>query len=268
VPWARPAIGAVATQANAEVAYGPRVLDLLESGHDAPTALQRALADDAAAETRQVAVVDATGRVAAHTGRSCIPHAGHVSGEGFSCQANIMVSERVWPEMRDAFVSAGGPLSERLFAALQAAEQAGGDARGRQSAAILVVPAEGEAWRSEMSLRVEDHPEPLDELRRLMNVHAAYRLADRADSLVGEGRHREAGELFRQARELDPDNHELRFWSGLGAAEIGDLDLAVAEMRGAIAAHPQWRELLERVPPEVAPSAAAIRARLDQESAA
>jgi len=263
VPWTRPGVGAVATQANAEVAYGPRALDLLEAGLDAPAALDRLRGEDPSAESRQVAVVDRTGGVAVHTGRDCIPFAGHTTGEGFSCQANIMASERVWPAMREAFEGSRGPLAERLMLALEAAEAAGGDARGRQSAAILVVPAEGEPWRSQISLRVEDHPEPLAELRRLLGVHAAYRLAGRADELVGEGRHGEAAELFRQASNLDPDNHELRFWAGLGAAAAGDLQTALEHVRAAIAAHPGWRELLGRLPPEVAPSAEAVRARLE-----
>jgi len=267
VPWARPGVGAVATQANVEVAYGPRLLDLLAQGAEPRAALEGLLAEDPGAETRQVAVVDARGRAAAHTGRHCIQYAGHVVGDGLSCQANIMASERVWPEMEAAFNSASGrPLAERLLAALEAAERAGGDLRGRQSSAILVVPEQGEPWRSEVSLRVEDHPEPLQELRRVMDVHAAYRRADQADALVAEGRHGEAAELYREASELDPGNHELRFWRGLGAAEVGDYELALSEVRAAIAAHPPWRELLERLAPEVAPSAAAVRERLDAEA--
>lgn len=268
VTWARPGIGAVATQANAEVAYGPRLLDLLAGGDVPVAALDLLLAEDPAAQTRQVAVVDAIGRVAAHTGTGCIPLAGHLTGEGFSCQANIMASERVWPEMAAAFSSARGPLCERLMAALEAAEQAGGDLRGRQSAAILVVPAQGEPWRCEMSLRVEDDPEPLAELRRLMSIHAAYRLASQADTLAGKGRHGDAAELFRQASELEPANHELRFWRAIGAAEQGDLDLAVAEATVAIAAHPPWLRLLATLPAEVAPSAPALYARLRAEGVA
>lgn len=263
VPWARPGVGAAVTQANAEVSYGPRLLDLLASGLSATDALQRALAEDPQAQTRQVAVVDATGAVAAHTGASCIPHAGHAVGEGFSCQANIMVSDRVWPQMREGFEAATGSLAQRLLAALDAAEAAGGDARGRQSAALLVVPPEGEAWRSQVRLHVEDHPEPLRELRRLFELHCAYVFAGRGDELAGQGAHNEAARMYRRAGELAPDNHELRFWSGLGAAQGGDLDTAVSEVRSAIEAHPPWRRLLESLPPDVAPSASAVLARLD-----
>lgn len=263
VPWAAPGVGAVATQANAEVAYGPRALALLREGLDAQQALDQLLDEDPGAAGRQVAVLDTAGRVAVHTGEACIPFAGHATGEGVSCQANIMSSERVWPAMLEAFAGSNGSLTLRLLAALDAAERAGGDLRGRQSAAILVVPAEGELWRTEVSLRVEDHPDPLPELRRLIRLSEAYALASRADELVNEGRHDEAAELYGCASELAPDNHELRFWAGLGAAQGGDLEVGVAQVREAIAQHPGWRDLLERLPSQVAPSAGAVRARLE-----
>ncbi len=264
VPWARPGIGVVATQANAEVSYGPRALRLLESGLDAQQALQRLLAADPGAAGRQVAVLDAQGRVATHTGSSCIAFAGHAIGTGVSCQANIMASDRVWPAMLEAFNAAPGRLPGRLLEALDAAEAEGGDARGRQSAAILVVPAAGDPWDTVVSLRVDDHPEPLIELRRLVTIHGAYALADRADGLVNDGRHGEAARLYQRASELAPDNHELRFWAGIGAAQSGDLDAGVAHVRAAIEMHPGWRELLARIPPEVAPAAAVVAERLGQ----
>ncbi len=263
VPWARPGVGAVATQANAEISYGPAALELLESGLDARQALDRLLAEDPGAEGRQVAIVDAEGRVAAHTGSRCIAFAGHVGGDGVSCQANIMVSDTVWPAMLGAFEqTAGTPLSDRLLAALDAAEAEGGDARGRQSAAMLVVPAVGEPWRTTVSLRVEDHPDPLPELRRLITLHEAYELADQADGFANEGRHDKAAEAFQKATALAPDNHELLFWGGLGAAYSGDLETGVELVRAAIGIQPAWRGLLERLPPDLAPSAAAVAARL------
>ncbi len=265
VPWAASGVGAVATQANAEAGYGPRALELLASGRGARETLDQLLADDPAAASRQVAVMDALGSAAVHTGVECIPFAGHVIGEGVCCQANIMVSERVWPAMLDAFSATSGPLSTRLLGALDAAEAAGGDARGRQSAAMLVVGPEGPAWKAEICLRVEDHPEPLNELRRLVSVHEAYRLAGQADRLVGEGRHGEAAGLYRRASELAPDNHELRFWGGLGAAQSGELALAVTEVKAAITAHPPWLELLRKLPAEVAPSATTVLAHLEDE---
>jgi uncharacterized Ntn-hydrolase superfamily protein len=262
VPWARPGVGAVATQAMIEVAYGPRALGLLEHGARSQEALQRLIAADPGAAGRQVAVMDAAGEVAVHTGDAAIPFAGHVVGDGVSCQANMMASARVWPDMLDAFTAAAGPLTKRLLAALDAAEAAGGDVRGRQSAAILVVPATGEAWETVVSLRVEDHPEPLAELRRLVALHEAYTVAERGDELVSQGRHVEAAEAYRQAAELAPESEELRFWGGLGSAQAGDLDAGAEQVRQVIARRSGWRELLERLSPEIAPSAAEVRVRL------
>ena len=263
VPWAAPGVGAVATQANAEVAYGPRALSLLSDGADAQQALDQLIAEDPGAAGRQVAVVDSAGRVAVHTGVDCMPFAGHATGDGVSCQANIMASEAVWPAMLEAYQAGDGSLTARLLDALDAAEASGGDLRGRQSAAILVVPPRGEPWRQLVSLRVEDHPDPLPELRRLVQLHDAYALADQADRLVNSGSHAEAAELYQRASELAPENHELLFWSGLGLAKTGDLDGGVARVREAIAQHRQWRELLDRLSPRTAPSAAAVRERLE-----
>ncbi len=265
VPWARAGVGAVATQANVEISYGPRALELLEVGAAPTDALERLLAEDPGGAGRQVAVVDARGRVAVHTGASCIPFAGHATGDGVSCQANMMAGERVWPAMLDTFGATEGPLTLRLMAALDAAEEAGGDIRGRQSAAILVVPAEGSWWKRVISLHVEDHPDPLDELRRLVELHRAYELAGQADELANEGRHDEAARLYEMAGRRAPENHELRFWAGLGAAQGGDLDRALDDVRAAIAMQPGWRPLLERLPADVAPSAAAVLERLRAE---
>jgi uncharacterized Ntn-hydrolase superfamily protein len=262
VPWAQPGVGAVATQANAEISYGPKALQLLAEGLDAHAALEQLVNEDPGAAGRQVAVVDAHGCVAAHTGDSAIPCAGHETGEGYSCQANIMVNHSVWPGMAAAFESSTGRLAERLLDTLDAAEDAGGDARGRQSAALLVVPADGEPWRQLVSLRVEDHLEPLAELRRLLTLHDAYELADAADGLVNDGKHADAAELYRRASALAPGNHELLFWAGLGTAQAGDVDAGVEQVKRAIDLHAGWAELLDVLPAEVAPSAAIVRDRL------
>lgn len=264
VPWAAPGVGAVATQSVAEISYGPRGLELMAGGASAREALDRLTGEDANAPVRQVAMIDASGAVAVHTGAQCVQFAGHVTAEQVSCQANMMRSDRVWPAMLEAFQRAEGDLAWRLLSALEAAEQAGGDTRGKQSAAVLVVPPEGEAWRQEVSLRVEDHPEPLPELRRLLGVHAAYALAGQADELSARGDHDEAARLYRRAAEMEPGNHELRFWAGLGIAQGGDLEQAVADVRAAIDAHPDWRLMLERLPPALAPTAPAVLARLDR----
>ncbi len=262
VTWARPGVGAVATQANVEVSYGPRALDLLEAGTGAREALAQLVSDDPGGATRQVAVVDAQGTVAAHTGHGCVQFAGHVIGASASCQGNLLASERVWPAMLEAFEASRGPLARRLLAALDAGELAGGDARGRQSAALLVVGESGEPWEAVVSLRVDDHPAPLAELRRLLDLHDAYALADAADGLVVEGRHEEAAELYERASALAPENHELAFWAGLGLAQSGDMDTGIERVRRAIEAHPGWRAILERLPPEMAPAARSVRERL------
>ncbi len=267
VPWAAPGVGAIATQAIAEPAFGPRGLALLRDGLDAAQALERLLSDDDAPQVRQVAIVDAAGNAAAHTGASCMVEAGHLTGPGVSCQGNILASDRVWPAMLEAFQSAdGGDLGGRLLAALDAAEREGGDIRGRQSAAILVVPAHGEEWETSVSLRVEDHEEPLRELRRLVSLRGAYRLAMRADELAGAGQHEQAARLYRQASDRVPGNHELLFWSGIAAAQLGDLDRAVTAVRSAIAMHPAWALMLQRLPADVAPGAAAVAERLAQDA--
>ena len=262
VTWARPGVGAVATQANADPGYGPQLLDLVAAGVHAEQALATLVANDPAGDSRQVAVVDAAGHVAAHTGSSCMAYAGHVTGTGVSCQANIMATERVWPAMLEAFEAAAGSLTSRLLDALDAAEREGGDLRGRQSAAILVVAPDAEPWQTVVSVRVEDDPEPLGELRRLVALRGAYALAGEADELMGAGRHDEAARLYLRASERAPGNHELMFWAGLSKVHGGDLDAGVAEVQAAIELQPSWRELLRRLPPDAVPSAAAVLARL------
>jgi uncharacterized Ntn-hydrolase superfamily protein len=275
VTWARPGVGAVATQSIAEPAYGPRLLDALAGGRavlaSAPVggiapdeALRALLAGDESSRFRQVAVLGVDGPPATHTGAGCIAHAGHAVGDDFSVQANMMASEAVWPAMAEAFTHATGPLARRMLAALRAGEGAGGDVRGRQSSALVVVPAAGEPWERVVELRVEDHPEPLDELERLLLLHDAYALATAGDDLTGAGRHAEAGEAYRAAAALAPDNHELLFWAGLAEFGHGDRATGLAQVRRAIALQPGWLALLERLEPEVAPAAAGVLAALKE----
>jgi len=179
VCWAQPEVGAAATQSVAEVAHGPNALAHLADGAGASAAVAAVLREDELARFRQVGVVDASGGAVAHTGSGCIAFAGDVVGNGFCCQANMMARETVPVAMASAYCSAEGDLAERLVAALDAAEAQGDDVRGRQSAALLVVPARGEPWRSRFDLRVDDHAEPLVELRRLLRFAMAYELAER-----------------------------------------------------------------------------------------
>jgi uncharacterized Ntn-hydrolase superfamily protein len=164
--------------------------------------------------------------------------------------------------MAEAFSGSGGTLARRLMAALDAAEGAGGDARGRQSAALLVVPPKGEEW-DRVELRVEDDPEPLEELRRLLGIQEAYELATEGDERTGAGDHAAAGAKYQQAAAMAPGNHELLFWAGLAAAQAGDMETALDRVRRAIDLQPGWRELLARLSPEIAPGAAAVAAALD-----
>jgi uncharacterized Ntn-hydrolase superfamily protein len=265
VPWARPGVGAVATQAMVNINYGPQGLDLMAQGRSAQEALDQLLAEDEGRENRQVAMVDAHGRVAAHTGTKCIVHAGHVAAGDVSCQANIMVSDQIWEAMLGAYESAfadGRSMARRLLAAMAAAEELGGDARGRQSAALLVVPAEGEAWRTTVELRVEDHPDPLIEMARLLGIQEAYALASEADEKLVSGEEAAAGEMFQEALARLPDSHELKFWAGVSLAHAGDLERGVGLVQEAIDAQPGWAWLLPQLTEEQVPGAAAIVARL------
>jgi uncharacterized Ntn-hydrolase superfamily protein len=260
VTWAEAGVGAVATQANVDVSYGPRALAAMRGGASAAEALALLTAGDA--DFRQLGVVDARGGAAAHTGPECMTFAGHAVGDGFACQANLMAGDEVWPAMAAAYEAADGSLTRRLLAALDAGDAAGGDVRGRQSAAILIVPATGEPWDRIVELRVEDHRDPLGELRRLVGLHDAYVLAGEGDWLVGQGDHDAAAERYVQAYELAPDNAELRFWAGLSLVLMGDDDAGLDHVRAVIDQHAGWGELLGRLTPETAPAAEGVRARL------
>jgi uncharacterized Ntn-hydrolase superfamily protein len=250
VPWAEAGVGAVATQSQVNVSFGPLGLDLLRAGYTAEQALKALLAGDPGAENRQCALVDSTGAVAAHTGAKCIPAAGHVLGDGFSCQANLMEKDTVWDAMAAAFTSTKAPLAERMLAALRAAEAEGGDIRGKQSAAMLVVSGTptGRSWEDRIiDLRVEDHPEPIEEMGRLLAIKRAYMMDSEADRLEETGDKAGAAKKRAEAFGLAPDMSELRFWNGLSLAEAGDLDGACALMEPALKENPRWLETLNRL---------------------
>ncbi|MGA2663795.1 MAG: DUF1028 domain-containing protein [Nitrososphaerales archaeon] len=251
VTWAEAGVGIVATQASVEVSYGPLGMALMKGGKTPQQALKSLLATDPRPEVRQVAMLDAGGRVAAHTGRRCIPEAGHETGRGFSVQANIMRNRRVWGAMARSFRRSKGPLAERLMLALESAEQAGGDLRGRQSAAILVVKVKGSStpWHDRVvDLRVEDHPKPLVEMRRLLGIHAAFDHANNGDLLLEKGDNRRALEEYRRSAELSPENPELGFWQGVTLLNHGELAEGEAVLRSAFRANEDLRTLLERLP--------------------
>jgi uncharacterized Ntn-hydrolase superfamily protein len=262
VPWAEPGVGAVATQSMADPSYGPNVLDLMRAGTSASDALARLVPGDEGEAVRQVAAVDSQGRVAAHTGRRCVQFAGHEVGRGFVCAANMMRGDGVPQAMARAFSTSTGGLSERLLAALEAAEAIGGDVRGRQSAAMVVVRARDEQWNRSLDLRVEDAALPLVELRRLMRLRQAYDFAERADELTAAGSAEEAALLYRQSMELAPENDELRFWGGLALVQLNERLAGLEAVQSAIEANDGLAELLNRLSPEIAPSAPAVRAAL------
>jgi uncharacterized Ntn-hydrolase superfamily protein len=251
VTWAEAGVGAVATQSIAEVSYGPLGLELMRGGKSAPDALKALLAADAQAEYRQVAMVDAQGRIAAHTGSLCIAEAGHKTGEGYSAQANLMLKNTVWDAMSAAYTSAQGDLAERLLAALEAAEREGGDIRGRQSAAILIVggKAGDPPWVGRVyDLRVEDHPQPVQELRRLVQLNRAYNRMNHGDELFAKQDVEGALKEYAAAQQMAPDNAEMVFWTAVTLAGAGRIDDALPLFRKAFAADPNWAVLLPRLP--------------------
>jgi uncharacterized Ntn-hydrolase superfamily protein len=251
VPWAEAGVGAVATQSIVDPSYGPLGLALMEAGRSAPEALAALVAGDAGREVRQVGMVDARGQVATHTGRMAIPEAGGQAGEQYVVQANLMHKASVWPAMARAYESARGDLAERLLAALDAAEAEGGDIRGRQSAAILVVKAKssGRPWSDKLfDLRVEDHAEPLAELRRLVGVQRAYNHMVAGDDCVALKDWTCAEREYGSAQAMQPDNAEMAFWHAVALASNDRLDAARPLFRKAFAADPRWRELAQRLP--------------------
>jgi uncharacterized Ntn-hydrolase superfamily protein len=251
VSWAEPGVGAVATQSVVEPAYGPRGLGQLRRGASAPDALRRLLGDDEQSAVRQVAIVDKHGRVAVHTGARCIREAGHRVADGVSAQANMMERPTVPDAMIEAFRETAGDLSDRLVAALEAAEREGGDIRGRQSAALVVVAprATGQPMEDRpIDLRVEDHPDPVGELRRLAGLHASYQRIEVADELAAAGDTAGALAEYAAAHAEQPGSAELAFWHGVALAASGREEEARDLLERAYADREGWRELLRRLP--------------------
>jgi uncharacterized Ntn-hydrolase superfamily protein len=252
VPWAEPGVGAVATQSLVEISYGPKGLELMGNGRSADQALRELLGQDAHADVRQVAMVDKNGGVVAHTGDRCIPFAGDHVGAQYSVQANLMTSAEVWPAMARAYEQAKGDLPDRLLAALDAAQKAGGDVRGQQSAAIVIVRGKrsNRPWNDRvMDLRVEDNPRPLAELRRLVQLWRAYRFEDEGDNLIAEGKVDEAMKAYASAARLAPGNNEILFWQAVTLWKLGREKEATPIFRRVFASGPQWVTLIPRLVP-------------------
>lgn len=250
-PWVEAGVGAIATQSMVEVNYGPLGLEALRSGKSAHETLQDLLSKDEGCELRQVAIVDAHGQVAVHTGSRCISAAGHQTGNGFSVQANMMSNDRVWPEMAAAFESTLGNLAARMLAALNAAQAAGGDIRGRQSACMLVADGTKSStpWQHlQLDLRVDDSPNPLEELARLLGIHQAYDLMNQGDDLLAKGDTEAAQDKYQQAAALAPEIDEIPFWQAVTLADLGKVDEALPIFRQIFARNPNWAELVQRLP--------------------
>jgi uncharacterized Ntn-hydrolase superfamily protein len=250
VTWAEAGVGAIATQSFVNPAYGSRGLELMKSGLSAEQALEALVLVDEGRDVRQVAFVDSPGNVAAHTGAKCIEAAGHHVGKGYSVQANMMLNDKVVPAMADAYESTKGDLADRLMAALEAAQAAGGDIRGKQSAAMLIVKAKstGQPWADRvLELRIEDHPTPITELRRLLTVHRAYEHMNAGDVAVEHNDLERAMVEYGEAARLLPGNVEVQYWAAVTLATNGDLDGALPMFRSVFAADANWIELTKRL---------------------
>jgi uncharacterized Ntn-hydrolase superfamily protein len=251
VPWAEAGVGAVATQSFVRVDYGPLGLALLRAGKSPEEALQSLLATDAQKDVRQVAMVDRGGAVAAWTGPKCIQAAGHATGKGYSVQANLMDRSTVWPAMARAYEAAKGDFAQRLLAALEAAEAEGGDIRGRQSAAILIVRAEstGRPWDDRLvDLRIEDHPQPLAELRRLLDLHRAYHAMNLGDEAAAKSDFTTALGHYTEAAKLAPEIAELPFWQAVTLFMAGKEEEALPIFKQVFAREERWARLVPRLP--------------------
>jgi uncharacterized Ntn-hydrolase superfamily protein len=279
VPWAEAGVGAVATQSFVDPSYGKLGLDLLGAGKSAPDALRALLGGDAACEVRQVAMIDTAGNVATFTGARDIQSAGGIAnkatssvntncgsaggtlsiGRDFAVQANLMSNDRIWPAMEKGFSEAKGDLADRLLAALDAAQAAGGDIRGKQSAALIVVTAQstGKPWQDRIfDLRVDDHPQPLVELRRLVALQRAYNHMNAGDLATekkdNEGALREyaAAEQIASTTAGVPESRyaEMIFWHAVALVNMNRVEESLPLFARAFKMEPGWRELTPRLP--------------------
>lgn len=252
VPWGEAGVGVVATQSFVNKSYGIKGLALMKNGKSAPEALKELLAQDEGREVRQVAMIDSNGKLDAYTGKNCIDYASQIVGRNYSVQSNMMLNNRVCPAMARAFeASAGKPLAERVLAALQAAQEAGGDIRGRQSAALLVVAghSSGQPWNDRLiDLRVDDHTQPLAELDRLLRLYRAYQHMDKGDLATEKNDIKGAMEEYGAAMKLFPQNLEMQYWTAITLANNNRIAEAAAMLQKVYRKDANWRELTRRLP--------------------
>lgn len=250
VSWGEAGVGVIATQSFVNPSFGQRGLEMLKQGMTAQEVVDLLIASDEGRDFRQLAIVDAKGNSAAYTGSKCIPEAGHIVGDNYSVQANLMLSNLVWSEMSKAFESTDGPLAERLVAALEAAENVGGDIRGKQSAAILVVKGEatGKLWEDRyIDLRVEDHPDPISEIKRLLKVFRAYEHMNNGDLAVEKNDMQLAMEHYSAAMKMFPENLEMKYWTAVTLVNTGQLDNALPLFKEIFSADDNWKKLTPRL---------------------
>jgi len=263
---AEPGIGAVASQSFSDNRYWATGLELMRSGKTAQESLDSLLAGDQGREYRQVGMIDASGRSAGRTGKNCLAEGGSHVGHHFATQASLMLKNTVWDAMARAFESTPGDLAERMMAALEAGQAEGGDMRGMQSAAMIVVdgkPASGPGEGRLVDLRVDDSVEPLKELRRLLTITRAYQKMSDGYGLLDAGKIDEAWEVYLAAAQLDPNNVELKFWPAVNLASIGQTDRALTLFKEVFAREPLWRDVVLRLPrPDMLPDDAALIERI------
>ncbi len=251
VSWAEAGVGAIATQSFTNASFGPRGFELLKQGKTAQEALDILIESDDGRDVRQVAIIDNKGNVAAWTGKKCIKDAGHIVGENFSVQANLMLNDKVWPAMSKAFKETKGHISERMLAALEAAQNEGGDIRGKQSAAMIVVKPEssGQPWADRtVDLRIDDHSEPVKEMRRLLKINKAYEHMDLGDAAIEKNDIEGAEYHYGKAAELYSENIEIKYWYAVSLANAGKVEMSLPIFKEIFAKDENWRILTERLP--------------------
>ncbi len=252
VSWGQSGVGVVATQSFVNPAYGPDGLKLISEGKTAKEALKQLVAQDEGKDFRQVAFLDTQGNVSAFTGEKCVASAHHIIGDNYSVQANMMLNDNVVPAMAKAFENYKNlPLADRVVKVLLAAQEAGGDIRGKQSAALVVVGAKPvkNSWEDKkINLRVDDHATPLVELQRLLEVHKAYEFMNKGDLAVEVGDMKNALKEYGAAEKLFPDNLEMKYWKAIALANNKKLDEALPIFKYIFEKDSNWKELTKRLP--------------------
>lgn len=250
VTWGEAGVGVIATQSLVNVSFGVRGLELLKKGLSPEEVVDSLIKSDEGRDLRQLAVLDSKGRVATHTGLKCIKEAGHIVGDNFSVQANMMLNNTVWPAMAEAYQKSSGPLAERMLTALEAAEKEGGDIRGRQSVALVVFRGKptGKVWEDKLvDLRVDDSPEPLVELARLLKVHRAYENMNNGDLAIEKGDHKSALDFYGAAMKMFPENEEMKYWTAVSLANIGKMNEALPMFKDVFTKNANYIRLTERI---------------------